>query len=304
MSVFFCLQFSPYSNPKNGHNDEMSALYLARLIADNEPDKRFDVEFGISYRPDSSSEIVQEIEHTLRQKFHNFYSHKSTRTGKGWPHGCNDLWFDTMSWAYDLRRSGEIKSTGILTFESDNLPLKRDWIDILKNEWREHSKGKLAVGNVWNDPFPHVNGNGIFFVRMQEKLGSRMHGCAAHKPWDLHMAKWILPKSHDTNELTQIYNGEIKDLYELAAVKKNGHRPALLHGPKGIKHLELAKRFLSLTPKQLAEYEKGHVESRKLPEVTKAMTVAVAKADPVDLDIDEASDSDSKSENERDEFSN
>lgn len=277
MSLLFCLQFSPYFDKKTGHSDQESALYLARLIADNEPHKRFDVEFAISYRPDSSPVIVEEIAHILHQKFQTVHVHKSLRSGTGWPHGCNDLWFDTMSWAAELVSTKRTKCTGILTFESDNLPLKRDWINILINEWKENHRDMLAVGNIWPIPIPHVNGNGMFSMRLQDKLGARMHGCAAHKPWDLHMAKWLLPKAKDTNELSQVYNGTIKDLYELAQVKKNDYRPALLHGLKGIKHLELAKRFLSLSEKEIEEYEKGPVESRAMPEITKAAAVAISK---------------------------
>lgn len=279
MSLLFCLQFSPYFDKKTGHSDQESALYLARLIADNEPRKRFDVEFAISYRPDSDPVIVEEIAHVLRQKFQTVHVHKSLRTGTGWPHGCNDLWFDTMSWATELRQNKHTQCTGILTFESDNLPLKRDWIDILANEWKEHHRDMLAVGNIWPEPTLHVNGNGMFSLRLQEKLGARMHGCAAHQPWDLHLAKWLLPKAKDTNELYQVYNGTIKDLYELAKVKKNGNRPALLHGLKGIKHLELSKRFMALSERDIEEYEKGRVEDRVIPEVSKAASVAVKKSE-------------------------
>lgn len=264
--LLLCLQFCPI--------DQDQALYLARLIADNEPVKRFDVEFAISYRPDSSPAIVEEIEYILRQKFHYFRSHKSLRRGKGWPHGCNDLWFDTMNWAYTLKKSKQTNCNGIFTFEADNLPLQRDWINALCDEWEQNWTGKLAVGNLHAEPIKHINGNGMFLIAMQDKIGQVMHGCPAHEPWDLYLAKFIVPKSHDTNKLFQLYRKQVNDIYELAKVKKNGVRPAVLHGLKGEHHLALAKTFLTLTPSEIEEYEKGRPEDRELPELRETLTVA------------------------------
>lgn len=294
MSLFFCLQFCPI--------DQEEALLLANIIADNEPNPRYDVEIGISYRPDTDPNHVRRIKEVLERKFNHVFVNKSKRTGTGWPHGCNDLWYDTMHWVYDLRRSGKIKATGVLTFEADNFPLKRDWINILKSEWNAKGAGRFAVGNVCEAQpgvVKHVNGNGMFSIKMQDALGSRMNGCPANRGWDTYMAPLIVPRSEDTNELYQLYRKSIESLDELAAVNKNGHRPALLHGLKGIHHYALCREWLLLSEDQIAKLERiGSEEAIEMKEVEDSLEESVNQVTSEKDDPDHEKDIDPVGESE------
>lgn len=233
MSLILCIQYCPL--------DEAEAHHLCKLIVDLEPEKRSDVEFAVSIRRDSDVSKAQELVKLLETKFQKVHFHRCTRSGKGWPHGCNDLWFDTMAWGYELLKFKRTRATGIFTFEADNVPLKKDWIDILVKEWKERGDGIHVVGNRSDDPAPHINGNGIFALDLYERYPAKMQGCSGTQGWDMYIASTFLPISKDTNELFQVYKMKNITRESLDAIKKNGNTPAFFHGTKGTTAIDLQR---------------------------------------------------------------
>lgn len=233
MSLILCIQYCPL--------DEAEAHHLCKLLVDLEPEKRSDVEFAVSIRRDSDVSKAQELVKLLETKFQKVHFHRCTRSGKGWPHGCNDLWFDTMTWGYELLKHRQTRASGIFTFEADNVPLKRDWINILAKEWKERGEGVHVVGNKSDDPSPHINGNGIFALDLYERYPAKMTGCSGTQGWDMYIAKTFLPVSKDSSELFQVYKMQDITRESLDAIKKNGNTPAFFHGTKGTTAIDLQR---------------------------------------------------------------
>ena len=166
--------------------DRAQALDTARLVADLEPRKNPEFDFLFSARIDSSHDR-KVVEHVSR-KF-DTYTHMGRRRGTGWPAGCNDQWFDTMTRVYELCKTKKLPQyDAILTFEADCSPLRPGWLELLSAQWLR-AKVKI-MGSLLQAPGEHINGNAFFSGNMDFlwKIAHKIIGCSPTGGWDYLMA--------------------------------------------------------------------------------------------------------------------
>jgi hypothetical protein len=130
----------------------------------------------------------------------------------------------------------------VLTTESDAVPLAKDWIDQLKEEWRK--AGKLVVGHHLKDPpFPHINGNAIFDPEINAKL-PQMYGTPLRASWDCYHASKIIPVSFDSPLFVSTHRKETATEEELYAPRIDGIIPAFRHGIKDSSARDIVRKKL------------------------------------------------------------
>lgn len=169
--------------------DRAQALETAKLISDLEPKKNSEIDFLFSCRFDSSHDY-RTVDYVAR-KF-DVITHKGRRRGTGWPSGCNDLWFDTISRVYELCAAKKIpKYDAILTFEADCSPLRPGWVEALAADWLRASQRNIKImGTVLQHPGEHINGNAFFSGNLDflRKIAQKIIGCSPTGGWDYLMA--------------------------------------------------------------------------------------------------------------------
>lgn len=169
--------------------DRALALDLARYLADLEPTHTNLADFMFMARFDSS--LDERVAKEVSRKF-NVFSVKARRRGKGWPAGCNDLWFSVMEWAYSMIEAKRVPAyKAIFTFEADGAPIPRDWIARLSSEWdRVSNPGPVVMAGALQEHGPHINGNAL----MSGNLGflhwvvRKVGGCHPFSGWDFVLA--------------------------------------------------------------------------------------------------------------------
>lgn len=213
---------------------------LTQLIADIEPAQRSDVEFAVSWRRDTNAHAVEDILRIARTKFAKVHSMRCQRRGTGWPMGCNDLWQGGMDTMLAMVKDGRTRAEAVLTFEPDCLPLRPDWIDVLKAEWRRaRAIGRLIVGHAHNEPKTHINGNAIFaadILRKHPTIGDS----DPRTGWDVYAGRLMLSIGVDSNAISQRYRIKEITREEVEAIRKGDTIPALFHGiktPDGLAHV-------------------------------------------------------------------
>jgi hypothetical protein len=225
--------------------DVCEGFQLARLIVDLEPSRRSDIEIMMCLRDDVSEEDSEAFVTIFSSKF-KINTLRSKRAGRGWPDGCNDLWQSSMEQIGQLRTQGGLAADGVLTFEPDCVPLRRDWLDCLRREWfRTKSDDKLACGTVQKDddtPW-HINGNMV--IRCDALLRFPQLRTATG-PWDCCHAELFMEHGIDSPFIVQRYD-EHRELTEtdFAGISKDGHLPAFIHGIKAASRFEVVRRLLS-----------------------------------------------------------
>lgn len=238
------------------HPDDCGqALALTQLICDIEPEKRKDVEFMISARMDTSAMTVQWIEDAARQKFETVHVLWGKRHEVGWPDGPNAQWAETMMRASIMRKSGKTKATGILTMEPDCVPMRKDWIEVVKMEWQRcqdigmkaigHFHPSPTSGNHPDRPAKHLNGNAIFKIGLLREFPA-LNGCPSTSGWDVFHSKTIIGFALDSDYFFQIYQLRHINASRLQSLRKNGQIPALFHGIKGEAGIQAMREILGL----------------------------------------------------------
>lgn len=214
---------------------------LARLICSIDK-SRDDIDFIVSARRGTNPDAVRQLADIARKTFRNVQVINGKRYGVGWPLGCNDLWQEGMMRAEQLYKAGKITAKGILTFESDCIPLRPDWIDALEAEWAAvHKERKLCVGHAHSfqnkqnpavmDPPTHINGNAIFHVNATS-IFPELNGCPSGSGWDAWHGELLLKIGRDTNMIYQKYRIQEATRDQVEGLRKNGEIPALFHGIK------------------------------------------------------------------------
>ena len=123
--------------------DAARAYALARHLADLEDTHCEWADFMFCSRKDC--EIERRAVYQVARKF-NVTTFRGRRDGVGWPHGCNDLWFDTMTFVWEqltLKKFPQYKA--ILTIEADCIPMRKDWIRGLSRAWDKNREKGNAV---------------------------------------------------------------------------------------------------------------------------------------------------------------
>lgn len=172
--------------------DRAQASQLARFIADLAPEQSEQADFLFSARYDCPQD--PEAVKYVKRKF-NVWTHQCRRRGVGWPHGCNELWFGTMSWIHGMIEAKKMPHyKAVFTFEADCVPMRRDWLSHFHREWdRANAREPVYVmGCKLQSPGEHVNGNALFSTRIQflRWLSRDIVSGSSRAGWDY----WLAPE--------------------------------------------------------------------------------------------------------------
>lgn len=242
MALAFCLQTYGTST---GKGDVRAAIDLCQLIADIEPNPRSDCYFMVVFRRDTPADYQNRCVQNLREKF-KADGFVARSYGTGHPYGSNMLWASAMSEIQgQARDKRKFPYTGVLTFESDCIPLRADWISALTKEWNEkvinagewseedqeidegHVPGwpKIELMAHWDTD--HFNGNMILrpdiLTRVQVPYTTNLG-------WDYYNKDRLKKVGVDTNLILQHYRRGVIQKEELDFLIKNGEVPAIFHG--------------------------------------------------------------------------
>lgn len=148
-----------------------------------------------------------------------------------------------VSTLYD---TGKITATGVLTFESDCIPLRHDWIDLLAAEWADaEANGLQCVGHAHGEPEPtHINGNAIFHSKLTLKYPI-LEGSDSTIGWDVFHGQFLLSIGRDTNAIFQKYRMPNVSREEVEALRKGGVIPSIFHGVKGLTAIEAIEAMVT-----------------------------------------------------------
>jgi hypothetical protein len=226
--ISLCLQCYPGDLTPTGE--------LVDLICALEPQLRPDGEFFLVYRRDCPHTIVKAFEERAGRKFARARACMARNHAVGWAEGCNMLAMSAFMEMSLLQREGMAQNEAFLLFEPDCVPLRPDWLDVLTAAW-EHAKalGKEATGHwhqSWNDTSTlHMNGNAIFSTDFYDRHPNLMGGPGL-QGWDFWHRESYISLSCDTPAIYQWYGAGTISPEQLAAIEKQGQRPALFHGVK------------------------------------------------------------------------
>lgn len=172
--------------------DKSQAGQLAKLLADLEPKHSDRADILLVNRFDTPGLGPEAIKYISR-KF-NVLQHRSARKETGWPSGCNGLFFGMLEYVYHMLEAGKIpRYRAIFNMASDVVPLRKDWLAYLHDEWTALQKSKHPVkfaGAFIENSKDHINGDAAFlssdldFLRW---LIKDVGGIKVRAGWD-----WIL----------------------------------------------------------------------------------------------------------------
>lgn len=246
--------------------DAMEAVELVRLIAANETTRREDFEFAIVARKDTDPALVAEALSLARRRFTVVHEIWGKRNEVGWPDGCNALWQEGMMRCSILAKERKSKADCVLTMEADCVPLRRDWLNVIKEVWRSRFPGTEFIGHIHqadDDVHRHLNGNALIDISALRKH-PELNG-AGDGGWDFVHRKLILKTTQDSDFFFQIYKMANPTRKNLEFIRKNGKVPALFHGTKGLAGIEIvnamladgsldrSKRAATLDPKEIVD---------------------------------------------------
>jgi hypothetical protein len=219
--IIFALQVCPI--------DVNAGQDLVQLVCSLEPVKT-NREWLISYRADTPIDRIMNMQRMLSMKFAKVQALRAEKFANGWPAGSNALWASTMLHAAEFAQKGQTDAQGILTFEADCCPMRKDWMAILEGAYARRSR--LIVGNLHRCHIPdHINGNAIFPVDFVTSY-PQMLETPSTAAWDFYHRELILSIAEDTPYITQLYARKQLLAEEWKTLLKAGLRPAILHGIK------------------------------------------------------------------------
>lgn len=243
--------------------DQQQAMELARLIADMEVEKRYDVTFLFSARFDATHD--QATIDYVSNKFPVRFITCTNRKGTGWPAGPNDLFSDSYQECIKMVRDGTIKDrTAVLFMEADCVPLSSDWISRLIEEYKGCGKKVLGAWISYDQcGIEHINGNCIISLDFY-KTYRQIFQCRSREAWDAThrfalMAQGapsrLIWSDYHLNTDRNPWKGE-KYLFEpkrysTMDAKLYGEelRPVWMHGLKGLVGIEAVRKKFKLPRK-------------------------------------------------------
>jgi hypothetical protein len=254
-----------------GKGDIGAAVELAKLIADIEEDYRSDCFFMCVFSKKCPIDMRNACVQALSTKFKTI-GYIARNDAEGHPYGSNMLWLSALTEAEGQwnehqkvpKNRGSFPYNGVLTFEPDCVPLRKDWISALTKEWNE----RVIAAGEWNDEeanpeqgknagWPkyevmghrddrpgneHINGNMILRpdIRQRHTWVTRF---TTNLGWDFCNKEQYLKVGLDTNLILQHYKRGVISRVEMPHLIKNGVSPALYHGVQG-KVGQDARRFV------------------------------------------------------------
>lgn len=171
--------------------DQAQAMRLARFIADLQPRHSEQADFLFVARFDCPHD--RDTVSYVSAKF-NTHTFISRQRAKGWPHGPNTLWFETMNHVSDqIEKKKFIHYKAVFTFEADCVPLSPDWITHFHREFdvANARRPTYVMGALLPSPGEHINGNmlvkcDLAFLRWLTKTVSASPPSAG---WDYFLAR-------------------------------------------------------------------------------------------------------------------
>ena len=224
--------------------DEQKAYDLARLIADIEDEYNNEAIFMFSGRFDVGPIDQRTVEYVSKKFETIVFKGKTEKTGH--PDGCNGLWTDTMNYANHLVMKKKKDIDAVLTFEPDCIPMKKDWIKNIHNEWKE-SKCMVLGHRVPDNHIvgPHISGNLIVSPIINNLMN--LH-CDDGFGWDWFLwkyMKYVYKQSFEIFSIRSVYPEAILVNFEKEKVKNmckiydentgginKKIKPSLIHGIK------------------------------------------------------------------------
>jgi len=246
-----------------------AAEELLSLICDIEPVPRKDVEFILFARKDVEPVDSRRLVEKLRAKFPRAKHVECWDFATGWPHGSNTMWFSLIRQMFHMWRMDEVACDGFLSFETDCIPMRTNWISLLAETWEKaKAQGKEATGHFHGgEGCPtHMNGNAIFATRFWENHQD-MVGCHGMQPWDVAYAPVILRVAADTDRINQWYRLQAFTEKDWELLSKTPC--ALFHGIKVPDGRRIAREELVTKPWQITQHPTPETVTRTLPSRSK-----------------------------------
>lgn len=230
MKFIICLQF--------WEKDKVTAMRLARFIADLERVFRVDTEFLFVARYDCEHD--HDTIRYVNEKFRVNWITSHTKW-TGWPGGPNAMARDTLEWL-DANRS---RSGGALLFEPDCVPTRTDWIDVLIQEWDRGRFAEKILMGAWRPSGGadgHINGNCVLRPNFLRHVG--IDCFIPDLAWDCAISpyvknRWL--KSDRIRNCFESLNATDKDVFWTPIGQDT---PALVHGFKDDSAYNLVQRLL------------------------------------------------------------
>jgi hypothetical protein len=231
--------------------DKQQMCQLVRLLADLEPEHSEVAD--VLFLPRFDSSFDDETIKYVSRKF-NVHKYQSKRRERGWPGGCNGLWFSAVEWiGHKIEARQILNYRAVINIEADGAPLYRDWLerlivswDLANTEKRAYVGGALVNGGGrW-----HINGGCMFFSTDSKFLKWLVKSAASYNSpagWD-----WILAK--EFSEWGWADLAEIKSYWRRPAFEESEWEPELdkgtvwIHGVKDSSLLDLARKKLLHEP--------------------------------------------------------
>ena len=221
--------------------DQEQAADLVELICDLEPEKRLDAEFVLASRRGCDEEMTQDMLKRLKRRFAAVHHVPGHGFAHGWPHGCNELWVETMMGVSMLKRAGKTTATGMFTFEADCVPVAKDWVGRLRSAWiAAQGEGFQCMGSLCENPV-HINGNAVFEIGLTRQYPELINHSAT-SGWDVDHAKLLTEIGTGTDLIAQSYRAKILTPEMVAGAIEKG--AVLLHGVKDPQLVRKAAEFL------------------------------------------------------------
>lgn len=204
--------------------DRNQAYDLCRLIVGMQQETSKETEFLLVSRQDCVPD--HSMIEILSKKF-KATSYKSESALRGWPSGPNGMFGRTMC---HLSNIGQ-KYKAIFWMEPDCVPMRRDWIKLLSDEWDRRDNGKFIVGFTHqvdgNNPDSlHTNGNSLYDQQIARLLPEITY--CDRVAWDWQCRHKMLQHTHHTNLIINKY----KATYVTDEEFKSFNQIAVVHGFK------------------------------------------------------------------------
>jgi hypothetical protein len=199
-------------------DDEPQAMRVARLLADIEPARRDDVVLAFCRRHDAPvTRLGWETQLHCGLKFGTM-AIRSERPGEGHPAGPNGLWSGTLDALSRSWRSGKLPAESVFCCEPDGVPLRPDWIDVLKSEHAQaRREGKRITGPLMEFPFRHINGTMLLDLAVWLDRTS-LHETPAEQAWDIFHAGALLQECRPSSLVKNVYGARNYSREVLAAM--------------------------------------------------------------------------------------
>jgi hypothetical protein len=261
LPILYALQFCAEDKPQ--------AMALARLIADLEPGPQD--KMGFMFCPRFDTLVDPETEVRVRQKFPDTRIYQCRSRITGWPAACNTMVHEIYSLFHQQchsQRDDRWQYAAIFFGEPDCVPLARDWISQIHNEWHECDwnwplgNNQLALGHWMTGDdsdcgVPHINGNMLLSPEfLNADPAFRVTSLGA---WDVTHSKAILAHGRPSKKIFSSYAlgrdpknpwrgcGDLfkeRQMHGANPIAGEVLKPIYLHGCKDMRALECVREKL------------------------------------------------------------